>query len=286
VRIFYCWQSDRPVDRNFIETALERAAREISTDEEVTVEPVVDRDTLGLPGSPDISQSIFEKIRSAAVVIADVTIVATAEGRTFCNPNVLVEVGYAYSAIAESRVILVMNTAHGDPTALPFDLRSRRVLHYHLAEDSDRAMVRRRLVAQFADAIRVVLGAMQNRPTLPNLRTIEIAINESMQNVERWLSTTQERRIMIGLPAPRLASLVLDVAVKHAAELSQELYESLSTAAVDLRRVDDYLALPSDDASIAWRWVGHGNSIIRAQNAIIALSEASRLLDSLKATLH
>src|SRR5688572_21346019 len=133
MRIFYCWQSDRPRERNLIEDALERAVRNVVAGDELKLEPVVDRDTRGLPGAPEISQSIFEKIRDAGAVVADLTITHADTERRYCNSNVLVETGYALASIGADRVILVMNTAHGDPSDLPFDLRGRRVLTYRLA---------------------------------------------------------------------------------------------------------------------------------------------------------
>ena len=55
-KIFYSWQSDLPnnTNRGFILQALENAAKHIRSDESIDVEPVVDRDTLDVPGSPNI----------------------------------------------------------------------------------------------------------------------------------------------------------------------------------------------------------------------------------------
>jgi hypothetical protein len=54
------------------------------------VEPVIDRDTAGVPGSPDIAHTIFDKIDAAAVFVCDVSIVnADTAGRPTPNPNVL-----------------------------------------------------------------------------------------------------------------------------------------------------------------------------------------------------
>ena len=65
--VFYSWQSDLPnaANRGFIEQALENAVSGIAKDQSVAVEPVVDRDTQGVPGVPDISSTIFAKITAA-----------------------------------------------------------------------------------------------------------------------------------------------------------------------------------------------------------------------------
>jgi hypothetical protein len=44
-KVFYSWQSDLPnrTNRGLIQSALEKAARELRSDESIAVEPVVDR---------------------------------------------------------------------------------------------------------------------------------------------------------------------------------------------------------------------------------------------------
>src|ERR1039458_3938628 len=108
--VFYSWQSDLPnsVNRGFIQSALEQAATTIAADNTVAIEPVVDRDTQNVPGSPDIASTIFTKIASADIFVADVSIVTRAEMmRPAPNPNVLIELGYALKALGPERVILV-----------------------------------------------------------------------------------------------------------------------------------------------------------------------------------
>jgi hypothetical protein len=120
--IFYSWQSDLPnsTNRGFILEALESAAAAIAADASVEIEPVVDRDTQGVPGSPDIASIFFSKITSADAFVADVSIIARAEGRATPNPNVLIELGYALKAIGHGNLILVFNRAFGRIEELPF----------------------------------------------------------------------------------------------------------------------------------------------------------------------
>lgn len=75
--VFYSWQSDLDpkFNRNLIEDALERALRAIKRDEVAAIEPVLDRDTSGTPGSPAIADTIFNKIATADVFVADVSII-------------------------------------------------------------------------------------------------------------------------------------------------------------------------------------------------------------------
>lgn len=136
--VFYSWQSDlpNPSNRGFIEAALAKAAKAIASDESIEVEPVIDRDTSGVGGSPDISATIFGKIEKADVFVADVSIInKDATDRKVPNPNVLIELGYALKVLGHNRVILVMNKEFGGLELLPFDLKTRRVLVYDTAQD-------------------------------------------------------------------------------------------------------------------------------------------------------
>jgi len=53
-----------------IETALKKVAKTISGDQMIQFEALVDRDTAKLPGSPDLSSAIFDKINKASVFVA------------------------------------------------------------------------------------------------------------------------------------------------------------------------------------------------------------------------
>jgi hypothetical protein len=136
--VFYSWQSDLPNNSNwgFIEKALRKAANAISDDDSIEVEPVIDRDTFGIGGSPDISATIFSKIAKADVFVADVSIINKNEsGRKVPNPNVLIELGYALSELGYEKVILVMNLEYGGIDLLPFDLKTKRILSYNTTKD-------------------------------------------------------------------------------------------------------------------------------------------------------
>lgn len=144
--VFYSWQSDLPgsTNRNFIEETLKRALKSIRRNESESVEPVLDRDTAGISGSPSISDSILAKITLANVFVADISIINPEQGgRPSPNPNVLIELGYAIARLGWDRVLLIQNTFYGGPERPPFDLRGRRVIPYELATDAtDKPIVR------------------------------------------------------------------------------------------------------------------------------------------------
>ncbi|SDL79208.1 hypothetical protein [Chryseobacterium taihuense] len=137
--IFYSWQSDlkNSCNRSFILNALEKAAKDISKDENFNIDAVIDRDTFGISGSPSIVDSIAGKIAKSDVFICDISIINfNSEGRKTPNPNVLYELGFASAILGWDRIIMIQNTAFGNIEDLPFDLRGRRILQYHLDSSS------------------------------------------------------------------------------------------------------------------------------------------------------
>jgi hypothetical protein len=176
-RIFYSWQSALPnsTNRGFIEQALEAVVEKIRADETLTLEPVIDRDTDGVAGCPDIAATIFEKIAAAAVFVADVSIInaGSEHQRPTPNPNVLIELGYAVGKLGWSRIVLVANTAFGRLEDLPFDLRQRRVIRYDCTEKTPKADARKMLSRSLERVLREILSVLFPETLVPDL---EVAI--------------------------------------------------------------------------------------------------------------
>jgi len=164
-KIFYSWQSDllNKTNRGFIGDALEAAAKSIRNDDSIEVYPVIDRDTINVPGSPDIAHTIFNKIEDTQVFLCDISIInQNTPSRPTPNPNVLLELGYALKTLGWENVIMVMNTAFGKPELLPFDLKMRRVITYNMPEVSeDRATERKKLQQTLEIALRSILEGLE-----------------------------------------------------------------------------------------------------------------------------
>ena len=168
--IFFSWQADTPTKegRNFIERALERAARKIGDDatvEEVVRDLKIDSDTKGAPGSPPIVETIFRKIDKAAIFVPD--------DRPTPNPNVLVEYGWALKSLGHSRILPVMNTAYGAPTAenMPFDMiHLRRPILYDCpvnADDERRKQERGALSKELERRVGEIIRSDEFKGSLP-----------------------------------------------------------------------------------------------------------------------
>ena len=153
--LFYSWMSDREnySNRGFIQDCLGKAVKQIGKDVSIGITPSLDRDTKGETGSPDIAATIFRKIARARAFVADITLmdppivgcrkwlmqaVGLGPFRPSPNPNVLVELGFAAGQMGWERCLLVFNSAFGSIEQLPFDLRGRRIVTYHVSKKDDR----------------------------------------------------------------------------------------------------------------------------------------------------
>jgi hypothetical protein len=185
--VFYSWQSDLPnsSNRGFIQDALEIAAKAIAADESISVEPVIDRDTAGSPGAPDIAATIFGKIAGADLVIADISIVQKPrKGRPTPNPNVLIELGYALRAVGPERTLLVFNEAYGQINDLPFDLRMRRLITYEISGDAEeKAPERKALAKKFEAALRTAIAVIPTQVANAEADVFDAAV-AAVENVE------------------------------------------------------------------------------------------------------
>lgn len=200
--IFYSWQSDRhkATCRNLIERALGDAIQQLvagasianadrpdeaddhrpdsktfpggSTGTDGPAGLILDKDTQGVPGSPPIAETIFEKIEQAAVFVPDLTFVSKRpDERPSSNPNVLIEYGWALKALGNKRILPVMNTAYGAPDAwsLPFDMiHVRHPITFSCREGAtteERSAARKELAKQLRVALQVALKALDaNEP--------------------------------------------------------------------------------------------------------------------------
>ncbi len=162
LKVFYSWQNDSntKTNRNFIKDVISESAKQIDFKERIDI----DHDTKGVSGIPSITETVFKKIKDSDIFIGDLTFVAgDASTRLISNPNVLIELGYALFTLGESKIILVMNTTHGDPKYLPFDIQHRRYpITYSLdsLEVEDTKVLKEKknaLAHEIANAIQLIL---------------------------------------------------------------------------------------------------------------------------------
>jgi hypothetical protein len=153
--IFYIWQSDLKRSRNHVDEALKLVVAEAAREWNVGRPLRVETGSMIGDGAVPIDSKIFERIRAAAIVVADFTPVGEFCDARCPNPNVLVEVGFALGCKEPEQVWLTEWTgAHESGSAsagkgpLPFDVDKVHRLTY--AQPAD---LRKRLRAELRVAL-------------------------------------------------------------------------------------------------------------------------------------
>lgn len=168
MKVFWSWQSDHPgrISRHFVREALELAVEQLNESPEIQEaerEVTLDHDRKGVPGSPDLANTILAKIRASDVFVADVSPVGKTDAtppKRLINSNVAIELGYALDALGDSRLIMVMNEHYGSRDDLPFDLRHKAgPVMYSLAPDSGAEEISRTM-RRFAGVMKLALKDM------------------------------------------------------------------------------------------------------------------------------
>ena len=119
----------------------------------------MDRDTQGEPGSPDIAETILDKIDACDMFVGDVSIISDlGAAKPTPNPNVLIELGYAARRLGWDRITSVFNTFYGKVEALPFDIRKRRVVTFSLKPEEQKAPSKKQLSEAFEAQIRACIA--------------------------------------------------------------------------------------------------------------------------------
>lgn len=253
--VFWSWQNDLPskTNREFVRHALSVAVDRVS--EQLDIEDVerieLDHDTKSAPGMVDIGQTILDKITKCAVMVADVTPICESEkGKALPNPNVMIELGYGLHALGHGRIIAIMNTAHGATVEdLPFDIRHKRILTYHLSEDADRSVrrsVREDLIKELAAAIKTNVTEMRDEKS--SVEPI-VGVASDPNSPGLWKASWPTR---------------LDGPFGHAVELQPEFKSRAwlriipASYANDVPPISQLDRLP-DEARL-WAPVGRGNS--------------------------
>lgn len=137
--IFFSWQSDLDSKnhRNYIEKCIKKSIKSLNKEDVLHLYFEYDRDTLGLSGSPDITSSIFDKIKKCTLFIADISNITTHANRSIPNPNVLIELGYAINILGWERIICFFDINTGTIEQLPFDIRQKRILTYDPTKENE-----------------------------------------------------------------------------------------------------------------------------------------------------
>ncbi len=155
IKVFYSWQVQLPnkTNRGLIKDSLGKAIKEMNKDISIESRVSMDSDTSNTPGSPDIINTILEKIDSSSVFVADVSFIKDKQP----NSNVMFELGYAMKALGDSKIIMIFNENFGDKKDLPFDLGFKRQIIYSCSENSDISEQRKQLMNRLKSSVKLIL---------------------------------------------------------------------------------------------------------------------------------
>lgn len=132
--LFFSWQSDDNKTKRIISDAITKAVNDIRVYHKYTIK--VEESTSNVPGAPQIVSTILDKIDSCDIFLADITPVCSypkllgngqISTKQVPNPNVLMELGYAMSAVGMHYTICVAHQGEWNPNDLPFDINHNRV---------------------------------------------------------------------------------------------------------------------------------------------------------------
>ena len=134
--LFFSWQSEDKKSRKVLDLALQNAVDALNG-RGIRLE--IDHSTLGESGMPSIDQTILRKIDACDIFLADITPVCNYQKtsgngiqleREVPNPNVLLELGYAMSALGVGYVIVAAHQGSWIPENMPFDINHRSIYSF------------------------------------------------------------------------------------------------------------------------------------------------------------
>lgn len=195
--VFYSWQSDKKKSSNYISNSVEMAINHIKKklSNEIALEINFDRDTQNRSGSPQIAQTIFDKISKCDIFICDISLInntrlnRTFKNRLTSNPNVLIELGYAIHCLGWERIICVNNIEFGNSELLPFDIRGHRITNFNNKDSASRK--------QLVSILKIAIGAIidnyeiiKERHKIDSLKQKDRVLFKKISNIlpEKYLS--------------------------------------------------------------------------------------------------
>lgn len=146
--IFYSWQSDIPTTKRFIATCLNSIAKEKIGEFYINISS----DARNSKGSVNLTDALFKKINQSTIFVADLTLINNeSTGRKCCNPNVLIELGYAMNNLGINNILMLFDTKYGNVEDLPFDIRQNRIIKFN--SDKDKKSLKNILYSEICNII-------------------------------------------------------------------------------------------------------------------------------------
>lgn len=183
VRIFYSWQSDDDATSDFVFHLLKDAISKLQLRLNPGVEVILDKDTHNVSGSPDITNTILDKINRANIVVSDISCIGSCNCKKVVNQNVMFETGYAIAKHSTDSVIMLFNKDQGSMRDLPFDISHNRVTGFSVKNDDCEY-----LASMLADMIKSMLK---------NPHATSLEIDAEQEEILRIFSSIKRDKCLI-----------------------------------------------------------------------------------------
>lgn len=191
--IFYSWQSEDKGAKRFIEKSLRNAINAISDNSTLYKAPRLDRDTQGTVGSPNIVNTIKDKINNCGVFVADVSIIDESKsGKKLVNQNVMFELGYAIAKHSEKNIVMLFNSDKGNPRDLPFDISQNRVLQFSINKDKTGTQLNKNLTGVLTKHLDSLVNQEKSlvKQELDEIQLLIMEVFANMDNDKTIMATT------------------------------------------------------------------------------------------------
>ena len=129
--IFYSWQSDYNPSRSHIKEGIEQA-RDIINNRNPKAEIEIVESTRPEDGAENIVDAIKNNIDRSLFCVFDITNIVSVGEKSYPNPNVVFELGYALSKKKTNQVLIVKRARQDDfaNDTPPFDFAQNRRIEY------------------------------------------------------------------------------------------------------------------------------------------------------------
>ncbi|HFI0081160.1 TPA: hypothetical protein ACGOYK_000519 [Streptococcus suis] len=211
--IFYSWQSDLPNNKNrgLIGDCIQKVSKQLLEVCPQVTEIEIEMDSRNESGTPDLVDSIFRKIDSCDIFLADISIINSATIERYTpNPNVLIELGYASRVLDWSKILCIFNSEYGKVEDLPFDIRFRKPIIYNSSENT--SISKKQLTKLLKDSIENIINTriIDKKEYLTTKRTVDLHVQSILIDFCRLLFETDEDKNHHRFNYPKLLQISLD----------------------------------------------------------------------------
>lgn len=168
-KLFFSYQSDTKHDYMFIRNILESEVKKGLEAKEIDLK--IDWGMRNVAGNPNLLTTMLNKGDDCEIFLADLTYVTEFANsqeiiKHVPNPNVMIELGHAWSTHEDAHTIFIQNISKGEAKDLPVDLKGFRYpISYKLednASQKDKNEIGKNLSRELIEAIETAISSIED----------------------------------------------------------------------------------------------------------------------------